>query len=189
MKIKLILDYDNTIVNSTKAFCESYNHLYKNELGFVPANWIESKEYNFIDVCPLLNGDVKKVRAIFESNVFFKFVQFMDDETFKSLQILNDIYDIYICTIGTRKNIYLKHKWLMKNLPFLNHLVFISNSDLHMDKSIINMEDSIFIDDHSGNLDSSNASIKISFGKRYAYNNMWSSNICETWHDVIKSLT
>jgi 5'(3')-deoxyribonucleotidase len=58
------------------------------------------------------------------------------------------------------------------------------NEGCKMDKSIVNMEGAILIDDHTGNLETSNADMKISFGKRYSWNEDWKGIICQTWKEV-----
>lgn len=188
MKTKLIIDFDNTIVNSTKAFCETYNELFKSDPKFIPADWNKSNEYNFGDVCPLLESDQDKVYAIFENPLFFKKIRFIDEHTERVIKILNDKFETYICSIGTGKNIYHKYNWLKKNLPFLKHHVFVMHEGCTSDKSILNMDGAIFIDDHNGNLETSNASIKISFGKRYTWNYDWDGIVCDKWDDVLRKL-
>jgi 5'(3')-deoxyribonucleotidase len=181
---KLIIDYDNTIINSTKAFCETYNKLFENCSDFKPADWTKSNVYNYADICPILEGNQEKVYKLFENSLFFKNAKFINDNTFDVIEKLNEKFDIHICSIGTGKNMYLKYNWLKKNLPFIKHHLFIMNEGCKMDKSIVNMEGAILIDDHTGNLETSNADMKISFGKRYSWNEDWKGIICQTWKEV-----
>jgi len=186
-KTKLILDFDNTIVNSTKAFCNAYNNLFKNKYNFVQSDWTKSQVYNFSDVCPLLKTQ-EQVFEIFETSTFFHKLKFMESDTKQIIKELSELFNVYICTIGTHRNLYLKSKWITKNLPFIKQHIFLTTLNGAMDKSIVNMKDAIFIDDHYNNLKTSNAKVKISFGKRFEWNNNWKGIICSNWQEVYDKL-
>lgn len=66
MNRRIFLDFDNTICNSSQAFCRSYNYLYKDKPNFKLADWTKVEVYNFKDQCPL----VENVNIIFESDEF-----------------------------------------------------------------------------------------------------------------------
>jgi 5'(3')-deoxyribonucleotidase len=116
----------------------------------------------------LLNGQ-EDVRKIFASYDFFKFVQLMPN-AYEVLYRLKDITNPIICSIGTYGNISRKSKWLEKNLPFIQNCILINNGENIMDKSRIVMSNAIFVDDIIENLNSSNATYKICFGKIYSWN-------------------
>lgn len=50
------------------------------------------------------------------------------------------------------------------------------------------MKNSIFIDDHSENLLSSDAKLKICFGKELDWNKNWTGQRCFDWREVKKLL-
>jgi 5'(3')-deoxyribonucleotidase len=172
MKTKMFIDYDDTIVNTKKAFCEVYNDLYRLEPYFVPADWTKNREWNFTDTCPLVK-DRGEVEHIFCNPLFFHYLGFYDLFTKSVLKQLAENYDLYICTIGWLENIAMKAIWMKEHLPFVNKHIFINNSISHMDKSDINMANCIFIDDNMQNLLSSSASVKICFGKVFEWNKEW----------------
>ena len=71
--------------------------------------------------------------------------------------------EIIICTTGTPKNLAHKLNYVSKDFPFASFLPIYLKDSNGVGKSIIDMEDSIFVDDHIDNLKSSNAKYKILF--------------------------
>jgi len=182
---RLFIDFDGTIAGSVKAICETYNYLYQNFADFKPADYRRIQCYNFKDVCPLVD-DIKK---LFEHPLFFRKLDFIDDNTYEVLETLNQKYNIIICSIGTPLNISKKVLWLEEKLPFIKNYVLIANNDCKMDKSIINTgKDSIFIDDIPSNLESVESERKILFGEKFSWNNFWEGEYCVTWSDVRERL-
>lgn len=178
-KTKLILDFDGTIVDSVKAFCSEYNIRYTERPGFKPANPNNVVKWNLLDECPVCPD----IHEIFDSNEFFNRLEFMDG-ALEVIKELNEKYEIIICSIGTLKNISEKASWIEKNLPFIKNTILINNEGVKMDKSIINMEGAYFIDDVSSNLYSSNALVKICFGKLAEWNENWTSIRKYNWNEV-----
>ncbi len=179
-KERLFLDFDGTIVDSIKAFCDTYNFYYEKIDGFKPADWSKVKQYNFKDQCPL----VTDVQDIFSNIYFFDKLEFINCNTFEIIKELNKEFEIHIVTIGTINNIAQKSIWIKKNLPFIKHCEFLFNNGCKMDKSIVDMKDSIFIDDVLSNLESSNAKYKIIFGDEYEWNRDSEHIRCFNWSDV-----
>ena len=180
MKKKFFIDFDNTIIDTTDAFCSVYNELYCDHLNFKTAEPDLVNVYNFSDQCPL----VKNVLDIFEHPLFFKFASFINDNTCKVLEELSVKYKLIICSIGTPKNLAYKARWLEEKLPFIKDYVLISNPVCKMNKSIVNMEGAVFLDDIPSNLYSSNAERKILFGKRYSWNKEWDGEWLRSWSEV-----
>lgn len=58
------------------------------------------------------------------------------------------------------------------------------NLKQYTDKSHIDMQDGIFIDDSYNNLITSNAMFNICFGDKYVWNKNWKGVRCNNWHDV-----
>lgn len=89
-------------------------------------------------------------------------------------------------------NISYKSQWIKNNLSFINNVILISSAvgvnGIKMDKSIVNMKNSIFIDDHIENLLRSNAELKICFGKEYKWNDNWMGQRCFNWKEIEKIL-
>jgi len=184
---KIFLDFDNTIVNSTKSFCETYSELYQDHPNFILPKWEEVNCWNFENQCTLLktNEDVEK---IFSMELFFIGLEFIDEYTYKILKELNEKYQIIITSIGTYDNITYKSQWVKGNLPFIKDSIFLINNGCKMNKSVVNMQDSIFIDDVTTNLDSSNAVNKYIFGKEYPWSQTNDYHRLWNWTDVAKEL-
>ena len=184
MNRRIFLDFDNTICNSSQAFCRSYNYLYKDKPNFKLADWTKVEVYNFKDQCPL----VENVNIIFESDEFWNSIDFINSNTYEILEKLNEYYEIIICSIGTPKNLARKSLWINKNLPFVNNYVLLNNGTNIMDKSIVDMSNSIIVDDVTKNLDSSNAKVKIIFGDEYEWSKTDRYKRCYNFTDVYNFL-
>ena len=181
---KLFLDFDNTIVNATKSFCNEYNNLYQNHLKFTPARWELVDRYDFKDQCPL----VEKVEDIFKMKSFFENLEFINENTYQILQSLNEFYQIIIVSIGTYENISLKSLWIRDNLPFIKDSIFLVNNGCKMDKSLIDMRNAVFIDDVASNLNSSNATFKRCFGEKHQWNLDWTGKHYLNWSNIAYEL-
>lgn len=185
-KQKLFLDFDSTIVNSIQAFCTSYNLLYEDEPNFKPAQWVYVEEWDFKGQCHLLEkGDILD---IFGHNLFFSKLEFMDCKTDEVINRLCDKYNVIVCSIGTPLNIAKKTLWLRDNLPCIKEHIMLVNNGCVMDKSVVNMQGSVFIDDHVKNLDSTNAKYKIIFGDTYSWNINGDYPRAWNWADVERML-
>jgi 5'(3')-deoxyribonucleotidase len=166
-KPKLFLDFDDTIVNSSKAICDIYNMLYKDYNGFKPADWTKNVTWDFKDECPLMSQQDKT--NLFRSKIFWDNVKLFPD-AYNALLALSAKYRIIIVSLGTLKNLSYKALFLKEKLPFIDDVILLKNSGTKMDKSFINMSGGIFIDDVLSNIESSNADKKYVFGKISDYN-------------------
>lgn len=179
---KLFIDFDSTIANSVKAFCDTYNEIYGQAKGFKTADPEKVNQWSFADQCPL----EKNPERIFGMGYFFTKLEFMPD-ALEVIIKLSEKYNIIVCSIGTYDNLYFKSEWLDMYLPFVD-AILIKNKGVKMDKSCVDMSGAIFIDDHIDNLNSSNAETKICFGKKYPWNEKWTSNWAVSWKEVEKML-
>ena len=186
-KQQLFIDFDLTIADSIQAFCDTYNFLYSAHPNFVPANPHLICSYDFKYVCPLLQDEKDKYK-IWGHKLFFYYLKLMDGDTYNILQKLNKKYQLIVVSIGNPKNISLKAKWLEANLPFIKDYVLITNEGCKMNKSVVNMEGAIFLDDIPSNLESTNAKRKILFGRIYPWNEGWQGEHCLTWKDFENKL-
>jgi len=187
-KKKLFLDFDSTIANSILSFTEFYNLVFKNEKNFKKAIADNCNQWDLKDICPLVNNPMD----VFSSKLFFEQLTFMDNAK-EVLLKLSEQYELIICSIGTYDNISLKSLWIEKHLPFIKNSILIVNEGCKMNKSMVdmNIDNSIFIDDHESNLYSSNCDFKICFGKEYPWNSKWiaeGNKHCIDWLEVEKML-
>lgn len=184
---KIFLDFDCTIVDSVKTYCNVYNSFYKKQEGFKKADHSKVNRYDLKDQCHLVDHQ----ETIFSNEEFFKCLEFMPYAK-EVIERLGSKYELVICSIGTLDNISFKAKWIKNNLPFIKNVILISSAvganGIKTDKSSVNMKDSIFIDDHAENLLGSNAEFKICFGKEYEWNKSWTGQRCFSWKEVEKLL-
>jgi 5'(3')-deoxyribonucleotidase len=183
-KKKLFVDFDGTITDSARAFCDAYNLTYCNKDNFTPADYTKVNRYDLADQCTLVSTQ-EKVREIFACYEFWSWLDFMDGAK-NALEKLNEKYELFICSIGTNLNLSRKAKWIERYLPFIKKCILINNGNNTMDKSIIDMSGGILIDDVAKNLVSSNAECKICFGKIHPWNEELPNDCvrAETWSEV-----
>lgn len=181
----LFVDMDSTIVDTNKAFCEYYNMYYRDREGYEYADHRTCSVWNFLDTCPLAEYDVN---YIFGRKVLFDLLT-PYEHAYAVLERLSHNYEIIIVSIGTFLNISEKSKWIKQHLPFIKESVLLGkDSDVRMEKSTVNMQGGIFIDDVKSNLDSVNAERKILFGKIFDWNKDWKGEHYTSWIDIEDNL-
>lgn len=183
MKRQLFIDFDNTIVNSTMAFCKTYN-ANRFELDR-KADWTKVRKWDFSDECPDLTNE--EIERYFASDYFFMKLRFMPN-ALTTLKRLVKYYDVKICSIGTPKNITKKVEWIEKNItsviPEISDGVYIVNKNGEMGKGVVNMEGAVIVDDSSANLRSSNAFAKVNFGIKADWNKDWDGVRVTDWEHL-----
>ena len=179
---KLIIDFDNTVVNTTKAMIRSLNPFIKDVTQKVDEN-SPSYYWSFKDLFPKTH--LRYIDILFNSELLFSNMELYPN-VYNTLKDLHEKgVQIYICTIGSYKNIKLKLDWLHEKLPFVD-VVPIAQNNIVMNKAIINMENSVFIDDNCSCLNSSNANVKILYrhdGYITEKNRVWNGYTSTSWED------
>ena len=186
-KINLYVDFDSTMVNSTKKMVEILNAKFGTN-----HNWEDIKQYDAKDLFP--DCTRQDMLDVFASESFFEDLEIFDD-CISTIQKYEDRFNIYIPTIGTSKNLFYKQKWCENNLPFAYKFIGIEKEGVGKDS--IDMSNSILIDDHVDNLRTSNAAIKILYKnfmdtewnevdlKLKTDINFW---VTEEWGDIVDTL-
>lgn len=170
--MKLFLDFDGVIVDSIRAYVDTYNLMYNENVR----NYYDCNTWDLSDICP----KEKNAERIFSSPVFFTNLEFIEGAR-DSISRLTEHFDVVICSIGTYENIHYKSRWIERNLPFVDNSIFIAKKNVVMDKSIIDMSGSIFVDDSYSNLQSSNAKYKICFGPVKSWNEQFTGLRYNSW--------
>ena len=185
MKQKLFIDFDSTITNTHKSFCEYYNKFYNHLDGYKYADHNKCNQWGYGDECPLAVNDLD-----FIFGQWFLFAKLdLFPNAYEILEKLSERYEIIIVSIGTYRNIALKSEWVEECLPFIHESIFLCKGNgVIMDKSTVNMESGIFIDDVQSNLDSTNADRKILFGRRFVWNEEWNGEHYMCWNEIEKAL-
>lgn len=179
----IILDFDGTLVDTVKAYCGYYNEIFKDNKNFKTANPDKVFTWNLGDECPLA---IDHCEDMFGEKGFWDRLELFPN----ALETVGDLYsniEVAICSIGTKKNLWYKVKWIDEQLNFLvPNLILLSNKGVVMDKSIIDMKGYVLVDDNEKNLNSSNASLKICYGKVAEWNENWQGLRCEDWKELRK---
>lgn len=150
--MKLFIDFDNTIANSSEVIVDMLNeHFDKNE------NFEKLRKYDFSDLFPECSyWDIEK---FFNSDEMFERLKIFPN-MIETVDAFKDFFDeISIVTIGTKNNLENKKRFLKENNLELTFYGIENNG--RSDKSSVDMHNGVFIDDHIGCLHSSNAKIKI----------------------------
>lgn len=150
--MKLFIDFDNTIANSSEVIVDMLNEHYdKNE------NFEKLRKYDFSDLFPECSyWDIEK---FFNSDEMFERLKIFPN-MIETVDAFKDFFDeISIVTIGTKDNLENKKRFLKENNLELTFYGIENNG--RSDKSSVDMHNGVFIDDHIGCLHSSNAKIKI----------------------------
>ena len=150
--MKLFIDFDNTIANSSEVIVDMLNeHFGKNE------NFEKLRKYDFSDLFPECSyWDIEK---FFNSDEMFERLKIFPN-MIETVDAFKDFFDeISIVTIGTKDNLENKKIFLKENNLELTFYEIENNG--RSDKSSVDMHNGVFIDDHIGCLHSSNAKIKI----------------------------
>lgn len=159
--MKIFLDCDGCVIDTTGALADYYNEHYHTEEWFIEADGDRISKWNAIDEMPLMNG---KIEHIFESDFFWENVRLKKGAQQTIKHFVDDANEVYFLSIGSSTNIAKKTKFLKEHFPFVHrHIMLVQNKFLKMDKSIIDMSGGILIDDHINNLLTCNAEHKILF--------------------------
>lgn len=182
IKGKLFLDADGVIVNLIKAVVDCYNEDFSSHPDYVPVNWYDIETWDFRELSLTTK---KKIYSYFDSERFFDKLEFLEN-AYEVINRLSENFDIYIVTMGSKKNLELKEKWFKKHLPFVT---FIGcDTSKYKYKSHIDMSNGAFVEDRADNLENSNAAVKILYGDIYEWNCKWNGIRCFNWYEVEKLL-
>ena len=164
-RLKLYLDVDDTILDSTEAVVEILNEKY-------PENTHTADDIvsTFEEAYPKMKPE--EMATLFSSETFFERVHF-NKKFISFLKENRDKFDFAIVTKGNAENLRLKKKFFATFLPEATviGLPFEAGKS-KFDKSFVDMSDGIQIDDRCECLDGSNAHMKclITNGRRTKWN-------------------
>lgn len=189
-KIRLFIDADDTILESSKAFIDIVN---RQDNINPPKTYEELQDWRYQSLFPYMT--TKRVIEIYDSEEFFNIVKVNPDFESFYLKHEND-FEWYIVTKGYKTNIEHKQKYFKKHLPKANVVGcrFGSKEEQDFDKSHIDMDYGIQIDDRTDCLIGSNANIKILFknNRDFYWNRTDMSNeplyIMNSWKEIIETL-
>lgn len=176
---KLFVDLDNTYLNTMKQIVNMYNSDYCYYSGYKEVKWQQIKSWSFKE-CHLID-DKSEVNKYFTQKRFFDGVESMPDAEM-ALVRLTEFYEIIFVSMGAQPNLKGKEKYVLQ-LPFDADFIGC-DWNYYTDKSHIDMSNGIFIDDMTRYLTTSNAAVKICFGKSFDWNKDWKGNKYESWAEL-----
>lgn len=177
-KINLFCDMDGVVFDTVKTIVNMYNSDFKYYKNFVAVNPDDVKTWNF-EECKLASKDY--INTYFNQERFFNTLELMRG-SINTLFEINELFNLNFVSHGYSPNLIGKEIWVKRNFP---RAKFIGvNLKEHNDKSCVDMSGGIFIDDSAENLKTSNAEIKICFGKEYPWNKEWDGIRVDNWYDL-----
>jgi 5'(3')-deoxyribonucleotidase len=179
-KRKLFIDFDGTIADSVKKICQMYNEDYQIHPKFKPAKHYLVNKWDFSDQCPLMNK--QKVEEYFCEDRFFQGLEFIENAE-EIINKLSKSFDIHVVSLGNTRNLILKNDWLNEHLSCIKRYM-PCNLENFNDKSHIDMDGGILIDDNSNNLKTSNAALKICYGDIAEWNDDWDGIRKWNWYEI-----
>lgn len=189
-KIKLFIDADDTILESSKAFIDIVN---RQDNINPPKIYDELRDWKYRSLFPYMTNE--KIIEIYDSEEFFDIVKINSD--FKSFYLKHENdFEWNIVTKGNKTNIEHKQKYFKKYLPKAKVIGcrFNSMEEQNFDKSHIDMDYGIQIDDRTDCLVGSNANIKILFknNRDFYWNRTDMTSeplyIMNSWKEIIETL-
>lgn len=189
-KIKLFVDADDTILESSKAFIDIVN---RQDNINPPKTYEELRDWKYQSLFPYMTNE--RIVKIYDSEEFFNIVKINQDFESFYLKHEND-FEWNVVTKGYKSNIEHKQRYFKKHLPKAKVVGcrFDSKEEQNFDKSHINMDYGIQIDDRTDCLIGSNANIKILFknNRDFYWNRTDMSNeplyIMNSWKEIIETL-
>ncbi|WP_134111753.1 5' nucleotidase, NT5C type [Hypnocyclicus thermotrophus] len=178
--MKIFIDIDGVLWNTEKAIVELYNKKY----GY-NADWRDVKDWNFSPAIPAGTPD-NVINDLFESDEVYSGNNTYEGAVEYIKKLNEEFEEVYFCTVGKNINNSKKLEMLKRLIPEVKVITISFPYKVLSDKSMINMQGAIFIDDHSSNLNSSNAKYKILFEPNDIknWNKKWEGIRLKTWKDV-----
>lgn len=127
------------------------------------------------------------INTYFNQQRFFDRLKFMP-QAYETLRKFALKGEVIIVSSGYSPNLRAKEEWCKEHLPFCQFIGV--NLKKYKDKSHIDMNGGLFIDDSAHNLETSNAETKICFGEIYSWNKEWNGKHCWDWnmiHQIYKA--
>lgn len=176
MKPILYLDFDGTLVNTIKQIVRMYNYDFGYHSNYKYVDWRDINSWDFVEcIC----ASKQQINAYFNQPRFFEQVEWMHLAEGILLE-LSKHYTLKIVTMGNDANFLGKEEWRNnQRIPFSEIIAIDMNA--YEDKSHIDMSGAAFVDDSSKNLITSNAELKICFGKEYPWNQDWNGIRVNNW--------
>lgn len=165
----LFLDFDGVISDTVSTIVRMYDEDFMFHDDYKKVSPSEIKTWNFRELDLMDNTTLK---GYFDSARFARKMKFYD-YFFKINQIMESLFEIdyriHVVTLGSSANLKMKENLVIPKLKHITDFIGL-REDTHIDKSCVDMNGGVFVDDRVNNLLTSNAADKIVFGKEYPWN-------------------
>ncbi len=178
--LAIIIDLDGVVYDTISRVVEMYNYDHVMYKDFVPVHAEDVKTWEFKE---LFLEPPEVIDKYFNTPRFFEDLPLMKSAEW-IIGKLAENHKIVFCSSGSYPNLQLKRRWLAKHYPNADFIPV--ELPTYKDKSSVDMSgiESVFIDDCSNNLKTSNAAHKICFGEVYDWNKDWNGIRCKDWEAV-----
>lgn len=173
MKINIICDLDNTISNTDKAIWTLYRMLTQD----YSTDYKKHNQWWYDDICPKWNRVQQD--EIFCNPKLFKLLEPMENSIHYLEKLHNEGHRIIICTVHNPLGILHKSRWIKRNLPFVDSVIYV-DSDGKLDKSMVVGD--VILDDSPKNLKNSKCKYKCCFGTG-EWTKEWDGDRCKTFKE------
>lgn len=185
MKKLVFIDFDDTLVNSLRAFCKVYNKRYQDS-----ADWTKVRRYDMTDQCTHLGenfeGNIQaEILDIYGSSEFWRYLRPMKKANEILIKLKKEGYTLVMASIGDPANISKKIRYADANFPMFDQYLMLYTKKGKHSKGKINMHGAFMVDDNDRILRTTNASVKVVFGPEREYNSTYKSyKRCTDWEEV-----
>lgn len=177
--MNLIIDFDNTIVDSDKTIWQ----LYRMETGDLSTDYRDHSVWWYDEICP--KWDRKQQEDAFQRQEFFDLLSFMPQAKEVLLTLKEQGHNITVCTVHDGRGVPLKVSWIKRNLDFIDNLVIVESMSKN-NKSMIYGD--ILLDDSVSNLETTICKQAIAFGEG-KWNSGWKGPRAKSWAEFYKMVT
>lgn len=174
--MNLIIDFDNTIVNSDKAIWE----LYRKRTGDLSTDYRDHSVWWYDEICPKWSREEQD--AAFQDPEFFSLLELMPGAIEVMKQLKAEGHTITICTVHKNIGVPMKVRWIRNHLDFIDNLVIIDDESKGY-KSMIAGD--IMLDDNISNLLTSSCKLAIAFGEG-KWNQKWKGPRAKNWREFYR---
>lgn len=185
---KIFIDLDGVVIDAIFTIVSLYNadHIHYKDFHMVVPSEIKSWDFDELVLEP---------REYIDK--YFNQPRFFESDNLRWMAgakwIINKLHDkcqckIIFCSSGSYSNLKMKALWIDVHFPYADFIPV--EMPTYEDKSHVDMsgDNTVFIDDVSKNLFTSNAKTKICFGETYSWNEDWDGVRCRNWMEVYEYL-
>lgn len=178
--MQIFIDVDGVLWNTAEAIINLFNEKYDQAV-----DWREATEWNFSPAIPT-DTPVEVVDELFASDEIYDGDMTIEGATHYINKLNKEFDNVFFCTVGKNINNAQKLKMIKRLLPELKIITISFPGTVPADKTMVNMEGAIFVDDHSTNLRTSNAKYKILFEPHSAmkWNENWGGRRFKSWQEI-----